>query len=114
MNIQKTLATLDETVTVDGTWNGETFTMEVRKNALTPKIAQRFADVSTQPIQMAMAISDIVSSWTIDLDGEEFPTTVENLAILPIDFLNYVVETITEVLVGKSKKQEKLASASAR
>jgi hypothetical protein len=112
MNIAKTLE-LEKTTTINGEFNGSAFTFEAKTNAVTPKFMQQIADVRDRPIEMANGLASVIPSWDITWNEDEFPPSAENLSIVPIDFLSYLMEKITDVLSksGNAKADDKLAVA---
>lgn len=112
MNIAKTLE-LEKTKKIDGEFNGVAFTFEAKTNAVTPRFMQRIADVRERPIEMANGLAGLITGWDIDMDGEPFPPTPENLADLPMDFLSYLMDQIVDAISAeaKGKGTDKMASA---
>jgi hypothetical protein len=91
-------------------WNGEAVQFSAKRNVLSPRMLKRFSDVEKDPMQMAYALAEILSSWDIeDVDC----TDAEQLANLPIEFLAKLIEKIGETWAGDAKKPQALASGSA-
>jgi hypothetical protein len=91
-------------------WNGETVNFSAKRNALSPKLMKRFADIEKDPMQMAYALADILTQWDIeDVDCKD----AEALGDLPVEFLTKLIEKLGEVWSGDSKKDQPLASGSA-
>src|SRR4051812_13921151 len=95
MNIAKTLK--EDIRTVTGTYNGESFTVDVNVNTVTPRLMQRFADSRSTPIEMANGLADVIKGWDIDMDGNPFPPSAATLSILPMDFVTYLLDLVTDV-----------------
>lgn len=112
MDLQKTL-NLADTVVFDDEYNGEKFSFTARKNVLTPKLLQAFTDVQSRPIGQAEILADILTEWTIDMAGQPFPPTNENLSILPTEFLWQVFNKIAESWSGNDADKKKSANGSA-
>lgn len=100
MNIGKDLGKTEE---YKSTWNGEEFSFTAKQHALTPRVLQQFREMEASPIQMANSLASILDGWTIDLDGEDFPPTAENLERVPIEFLIHIIEILGEKWNGKKQ-----------
>jgi len=112
MNLNKILQS-EKTVHFSGEWNGELVEWDAKEKALTPKVLQSFADVKANPIGMANGLGDILTDWTIFIEEKgDFPPTAENLSIVPLDFLTWVLEKISETWQGgKPQKASRNISA---
>jgi hypothetical protein len=111
MKLNKILT--DKTVKFSKEWEGEIVEWSVKEKSLTPRVLQAFSDVQTRPIELANGLSGIVTDWSIFLEAEgDFPPTPENLAKLPFDFLNFMLESISETWAG-GKPQTASQSTSA-
>jgi hypothetical protein len=90
-------------------YNGETVQFSAKRNALSPKLMKRFTDIEKDPMQMAYALADILTTWDIeDVDCKD----PDALGDLPVEFLTKLIEKLGEVWSGDSKKQQALASGS--
>lgn len=107
----KLLPTLTkDTATFEIEWSDEKIQFSAKRNILSPRLMKRFTDVEKDPMQMAYALSEILSSWEIeDVDC----TDAEQLANLPVEFLAKIVEKIGETWGGDAKKPQALANGSA-
>jgi hypothetical protein len=112
MNIAKAL-NLDKTRKLNGEFNGVAFTFEAKTNAVTPKFMQHLADAEVRPIESVNALASVITAWDIDMDGKEFPPTADNLAIVPVNFLGYLVGQITDVIGSGSNAEADTNGASA-
>lgn len=112
MDLTKAL-NLDETVTFNDEYNGESFSFTAKKNVLTPLLLQTFSDVQTRPIGQAEILASVITEWTIDMAGEPFPPTVENLSKVPTEFLWQVFNKIAESWSGNDADKKKSANGSA-
>lgn len=108
MNI-KTALQLDKSVTIAGEYNGERFSFTAMTNVITPRFLQRINDANERPIEFAAALAEIIPEWDLDMEGEPFPPTAENLAILPTDFLAHLFNLIT----GELKNQQQSTASAA-
>jgi hypothetical protein len=102
MNIAKALK--EEIKSVEGNYNGETFTVDVNVNTVTPRLMQRFADSRSTPIEMANALADVIKNWDIDMDGNPFPPSAATLSILPMEFVTYLLDLVTSVFEKSEEK----------
>jgi hypothetical protein len=112
MDLAKAL-NLDETVTFDDEYNGEKFSFTAKKNVLTPDLLQKFQDVNKRPEAQAEMLAGILTGWTIDMHGELYPPTFENLNRIPTDFLWQIFNRIAETWSGNDADKKKSASGSA-
>lgn len=110
MNIAKQV---EQTRRFNGEWKDATFWFEARENCLTPSLMQDFKDFTDKPLSMASGLAGVLTAWDIDWNGEPFPPTTENLAKLPIEFLTYVMERISESWSGNGQTPSASASGSA-
>jgi hypothetical protein len=116
MDLKKTLG-LEETDKFDGEYNGEKFTFHAKTQLLTPEFLQQLADLSTRPIEYANCLANAITEWDITMgvnaQGEAipFPPTPHNIAKIPRDFLEYVLDVISESWAGKKQKSSESASA---
>lgn len=91
-------------------WNGEQVGFSAKRNVLSPKLMKRFTDIEKDPMQMAYALADILTSWDIeDVDCKD----AEALGDLPVEFLTKLIEKLGEVWSGEKKLQATSASGSA-
>jgi hypothetical protein len=109
MNIAKTLE-LEKTTPLEGEYNSEKFHYEVRTNVLTPQLLQRIMDIDTRPMELANALSELLVSWDIDLNGEPFPPTVGNLAKVPFGFLRTILDQIADHLRDTADEKRRAAN----
>lgn len=104
------ITTLNKTQRIDGEWNGEKFWFECKTNALTPKFLASFTSLQTDPMELAAALADVITAWDLDADGEPFPPTKDNFASMPVDFLAYMIERMSEIWAGEKKSLKASAS----
>lgn len=112
MDLQKALD-LEKVTTFDDEWNGEKFSFTAKTNALTPRVLDQFANIQTQPIGLAKSLANILTDWTINMGGEAFPPTAENLERVPVEFLTRIIERLGESWSGNAPKPSKSQSGSA-
>lgn len=95
LNIAKLLR-LDKTENLTIEWNGYPVNLRVKPQLVhTPIVRQHIADsLNGRPLGIAEALALLIDDWDIDLAGDPFPPTVENLGICPKDFLELVAEKI--------------------
>ena len=110
MNITK-VAKLDETEEFQMEWSGEPVWFKARKSNLTPGFLRQVGSVFTYP----EAIASVLTDWDIysDDEGTKWPLTVAELEKLPVEFLDAILNKISESWTGDKKKQEASQSGSA-
>ena len=88
----------------------------VAENSLTPKVfrALRKLEENKDVDGLTSALAEIYKRWDIDINGEDFPPTVENLEGLPFDFLTSMVEAVAEGWSGKLETATKSLNGSAQ
>src|SRR5687768_14332770 len=86
MDISKALD-LERVEKFDHVYNGEKFSFSVKMNNFTPEFHQTYKDAADKPIEIARALSLVLTDWDIDLAGKPFPPTFDNLQRVPSDFL---------------------------
>jgi len=99
MNIS-TLLTQTEPFSIE--WNGETVTFQAYKNALTPQLSQQWVDAARKPLGLAYFAASVVESWDVDMNGEPFPPTPDNFAIIPTKFIEKMLDMVAESWTGDS------------
>jgi hypothetical protein len=114
MNITA-VAGLNEVERFDVEYKGTAFWFEAHKQSLTPQFLQRCYDSATQPVQAAKALQSVLTAWSVcsDEEGTLWPLTVDDMARLPIEFLNVIVDRIAESWHGEKKPQGTSQSTSA-
>ncbi len=101
MDINTLLDTKTETFEV--VYRDQTVTFEAKSDALTPRLMQSFADLREKPIEIANALGSVLVRRDIDLDGQPFPPTAENLAGIPVPFLTAIIEKLGESWSGNAQ-----------
>lgn len=104
---------IDKTVDITFEYNGESVTMQVREESLSPQFEQGLRDTIDRPIAAAETLVSVITGWDIDYNGEPFPPTLDNLKILPVSFYEATIAAIGEMFAGKLKKSEPSANGSA-
>lgn len=104
---------IDKTVDLTFEYNGESVTLQVREESLSPQFEQSLQDTVKRPLAAAEAFARVIVSWDIDYNGDPFPPTVDNLKILPVSFYEAVMSAVGEMFQGKLKKSEQSANGSA-
>jgi hypothetical protein len=74
---------------------------------------EQFATLKTEPIGIAKSLASILTDWSIDMGGEPFPPTAENLERVPVDFLTRIIERLGESWSGNAPKPSKSRNGSA-
>lgn len=95
-------------------WNGLPFWFEAKENMLTPRLMQQLSDIEKQPDEIARAISEVVTDWDLTSGDEEFSPTFDNLSRSPLAFLTYIIEKLSEVMVGNARTPSGSQNGSAR
>lgn len=109
MDLSKTLE-LDKVARFNGEYNGEKFWFEAKQEMLTPRFLQQVKDWDTEPIKKAQAMSEVFTDWDIDMNGEPYPPTMENLSRVPDKFLEYCLNLVVESWQGNPPKPEESPS----
>ena len=119
MNIASEILEVEREISFDFTNSkGSKSTVKafVAENSLTPKVfrALRKLEENKDVDGLTSALAEIYKRWDIDINGEDFPPTVENLEGLPFDFLTSMVEAVAEGWAGKSTTATKSLNGSAQ
>ena len=109
MNLAKVLE-LDKTVRIEDEYNGEKYWFEAKAEMVTPRFLQQVKEWDADPIKKAIAMSEVITAWDIDMNGEPFPPTFENLDSLPPKFLSRLINKIAETLNGDPTKPDESPS----
>lgn len=109
MNIGKDLNEIEK---FTSEWNGEAFSFSAKKHALTPRVLQDFKEIEGEPIKIASVLSDMITAWDVDENGEPLLPTVENLERLPVEFLVHIITVLGEKWQGKKQTPRPSQSSS--
>lgn len=107
------ISTLNKTARLEIEYNGEKVWFQCKTNALTPRFLDQVSNIQTDVKLLAKALASVVTEWDINLDGQPFPPTEENLLDVPTPFLTTMIEKMTEVWGGDVGKPLASASTSA-
>lgn len=107
------IATLNKTARLEIEYNGQTVWFEAKTNALTPRFLDQVSNIQADVKLLAKALASVLTAWDIDLDGEPFPPTEENLLDVPTPFLTAIIEKMSEAWAGDVGKPLASASTSA-
>ena len=110
MNLATTLE-LDKVSRFESEYNGEKFWFEVYEEMLTPAFLNDLKHWDDEPLACAEALARAIPRWGIDMNGEPFPPTAENLAQVPKKFLNHLLTVIVESWQGNPQKPSESASS---
>lgn len=106
---------LDKTVRFDDCeWNASPFWFEAKENMLTPRLMQQLSDIDKKPDEIAQALSEVVTNWNLTNSEEDYPPTFDNLSRLPLQFLVYLIEKLSEVMQGNVQTPSGSQNGSAR
>lgn len=110
MKIGTIVKNAEKILRIDGEWNGETFWFDARTNAVSPAFIQQLKDTEKEPQLIAEALAGVLTDWE---GADEFPPSAENLASLPMDFISYLLDKLTEVWQGNGQTPGASANGSA-
>ena len=103
MDLTKALE-LDKVSRFDSEYNGEKFTFSAKSEMLTPAFLDNLKEWDAKPLACAEALSGIITEWDIEMNGQPYPPTAENLAQVPKKFLNFLLSEIVESWQGNPQK----------
>ena len=109
MNLAKVLE-LDKTVRIEDEYNGEKYWFVVKSEAISQRLLQQELEWNDTPKLKSQALSEIITAWDFDMNGEPFPPTFENLDSLPPKFLSRLINKIAETLNGDPTKPDESPS----
>lgn len=91
--------------------DGEMVTIHFDRNRVTPHWAAEAGrrDETSDPLSMPKALADVILEWDITADGQPFPPTVENLAVLSYPLQSALLQHV----LGASVPSESEGKASA-
>ena len=101
---------LEKVTRFDDEVNGEKFWFEARDEMMTPAFLAQLDNWDTDHIGCCKAVASVVTNWDIEMDGQPFPPTVENLAQVPKKFIAHIVNTISKSWQGNPQKPDESAS----
>ena len=112
MNIAETL---EKTAPFSFEYKGETVSGNIREEAvMSPDFIEGMGAFKDKPTEMARVFSDVITDWDIDMNGEPYLPTFENLRRLPFPFFEAMIEEITESFLGKPQTSPASGNGSGR
>jgi hypothetical protein len=101
---------LDKVTRFDDEYNGHKYWFEAKAEMVTPRFLQQVKEWDADPIKKAIAMSEVITAWDIDMNGEPFPPNAENLSRTPNKFLDRMLDKIAESWQGNPTKPDESPS----